>query len=143
MQLAGTKFGNIEVDEAKTIAIPGGLIGFANLRRYVLLEPRGKAPVGWLQSLELPALAFPVVDGAAVGPDYPDPGGADLAKEAGLGHGEVAVMVVVAAAAGRGLVANLLAPIVVDLSTRTGAQVVLDPKRFSASEPLPGLSARG
>jgi flagellar assembly factor FliW len=141
MQLAGTRFGDIEIDEAKAIVLPRGLIGFGDAKRYVLLEPRGTARVAWLQSLDVPPLAFPVIDGASLGAGYPEPAASELAKEAGLGAGEVVVLVVVCPRGAAGLMANLLAPIVVDLETRTGAQVVLDPKRFSPSVPLGAATA--
>jgi flagellar assembly factor FliW len=133
MRIAGTRFGEIDIDDGKEIVFPRGLIGFADARRYVLIEPRGRGAVAWLQCLEIPALAFPVVDGAAIGADYPRPSAAELAVEAGLAADDLALLVVVAARKGEGLVANLLAPIVIDLTSRTGAQVVLDHKRFSPS----------
>lgn len=137
MTLTGTRFGSIEVDENQAVTFPRGLIGFPEGRRFVLLEPRGASRVAWLQSLDVPALAFPVVDGAGLGDAYPEPAAPDLARSAGLGASELAVMVVVAVEKERkALVGNLLAPLVVDLATRTGAQVVLDPRRFSAATPL-------
>ena len=138
MILPKTRFGEIELDEARAIAFPRGLIGFPDAKRYALLEPRGRSPVAWLQSLDFPELAFPVVDSATFGMDYPEPGPPDLAREAGIGSAELAVLVVVAARDRTGLVANLLAPLVVDLESRVGAQVVLDSRRFSASEPVAG-----
>jgi len=137
MRIAGTRFGSIEVDEERAMTFPRGLIGFPDKRRYVLLEPRGNSRVAWLQSLEMPALAFPVLDGTGFGDEYPQPRAKELAKTAGLGMTEVAVLVVVAVASeSKGLLANMLAPLVVDLETRTGAQVVLDHHRFSAATPL-------
>lgn len=137
IRLAKTRFGDIEVDDARTVTFPRGLIGFPDARRFVLLEPRGRAPVAWLQSLDVPELAFPVVDGARIDPSYPQPAPQELARGAGLGASELALMVIVAATGQqRGLVANMLAPLVVDLESRTGAQVVLDHRVFSASAPL-------
>jgi flagellar assembly factor FliW len=93
--------------------------------------------VAWLQSLDVPGLAFPVVDGACVGPAYPRPTPQELAKNAGLGSTDLALLVIVAATGQQnGLVANMLAPLLVDLQSRTGAQVVLDHRVFSASAPL-------
>jgi flagellar assembly factor FliW len=139
MQLAGTRFGDIELDDCKAIVFPRGLVGFPEARRYVLLEPReGHGLVAWLQSLDVPELAFPVIDGARIGSPYPEPPAAQLAHEAGLGASELAVLVVVTVRKGRGLAANLLAPLVIDLESRSGAQVVLDPRRYSATVPLAG-----
>lgn len=143
MRIAGTRFGDIEIDDGKEIVFPRGLIGFAEARRYVLIEPRGRGSVAWLQSLEMPQLAFPVVDGAKIGGDYPRPPASELAQEAGLSAEDLALLVVVAAKKGEGLVANLLAPIVVDLESRTGAQVVLDPRRFSPSVRMAAAQAHG
>jgi flagellar assembly factor FliW len=137
MRIAGTRFGDIEVDEGKEIVFARGLIGFVDAKRYVLIEPRGRAPVAWLQSLEIPGLAFPVIDGAVVGGDYPRPSAPELAHDAGLAADDLAVLVVVSARKGEGLIANLLAPIVIDMQTRTGAQVVLDHRRFSPAVRMP------
>ena len=86
----------------------------------------------------IPSLAFPVIDGSRMGPAYPDPSTADLAREAGFGSTELALLVVVAVLKGKGLVANLLAPLIVDLEARLGVQVVLDPRRYSAVASLVG-----
>ena len=137
IRLAKTRFGDIEVDDARAVTFPRGLIGFPDARRYVLIEPRGRARVAWLQSLDEPELAFPVVDGATLGEAYPQPSPRDLARGAGLGANDLALLVIVAAVGeNKSLVANLLAPLVVDLESKTGAQVVLDHRLFSASAPL-------
>jgi flagellar assembly factor FliW len=136
MRVAGTRFGEIELDEAKTIVFSRGLIGFPEAIRYVLLEPRGPGHVAWLQSLDVPELAFPVVNGAAIAGSYPDPAPAKLAHDAGIAASDLAVLVIVASTKGKGLVANLLAPLVVDLESRSAAQVVLDPTRYAAAVPL-------
>jgi flagellar assembly factor FliW len=136
MRIAGTRFGEIELEDSKAIVFPRGLIGFPEARRYVLLQPSAPGRVGWLQSIDSPELAFPVIDGGNLGDAYPHPAPAKLAHEAGLGETELAVLVVVAAEKGKRLVANLLAPLVVDLESRSGAQVVLDPKQYSAAAPL-------
>jgi flagellar assembly factor FliW len=136
MRVTGTRFGEIELDDAKTIVFSRGLIGFPDARRYVLLEPRGPANVAWLQSLDMPELAFPVVNGAAIAGSYPEPSPEKLAHDAGIAASDVAVLVIVAATKGKGLVANLLAPVIVDLESRSAAQVVLDPAQYAAAAPL-------
>lgn len=136
MRLEGTRFGEIELEDSKAIVFPRGLIGFPEARRYVLLERGSRGPVAWLQSLDTPELAFPVIDGVTIGGSYPEPAPAKLAHEAGISESQLAILVVVAAEKGKGLVANLLAPLVVDLESRSGAQVVLDPRKYSAAAPL-------
>ncbi len=135
--LMGTRFGDMEVDDSRAMTFARGLVGFPEARRYVLLEPRGSSHIAWLQSLEVPVLAFPVMDGATMGPGYPKPTATELARRAGLGAERLALLVVVARTHPDGpLVANLLAPLLIDLETREGVQVVLDHRVFSAAAPL-------
>jgi len=150
MKIAGTRFGTIEFDEQGTIWMPGGLHGFGTERRFILLEPPPGGQVAWLQSLTTPGLAFPVIAGVVFGRDYPDPSALDLARDARLLRtptDEVTVLVVVAARPGAARIANLLAPIVVNVDTRTAAQVMLDRDLYSAATPFgpappPGLRVR-
>lgn len=134
LTIEGTRFGDVRVPDEAIIHFPRGLIGFAAEDRFVLLERGPKSQLGYLQSVTTPRLCFPVVDGAVAGEDYPRPAAPELARDAGLSADDVAVLVVVAVSTpDKPLKANLLAPIVVDAKSRTGAQVVLDHRRFTAS----------
>lgn len=136
MIIENTRFGTIEVEDDCVIAFPNGLVGFPDQTRFVLLGRGQNRMVGYLQSLVTPSLAFPVTDGSAFD-GYPEPSTVELARGAGLQASEVALLVIVAVKPGsKTLEANLLAPIVVDVDTRMGAQVVLDPRKFGASVPL-------
>ena len=139
MELTGTRFGSIEFDERRALDFPRGLIGFEGEKRFIFLEPAPGRLVAWLQSLGTPELAFPVVAGVVFGSSYPTPGVGELARNAGLSNGaegNFIVLVIVAAHPKRGRIANLLAPIVVNVDTRIGAQVVLNPEVYSASAPF-------
>jgi flagellar assembly factor FliW len=89
-----------------------------------------------LQSVSTPELAFPVVSAHAFGDKYPDVPVGGPAEEAGLsGPAEsLAVMVVLCALSNQPATVNLLAPIVVNATTRQGAQVILEGTRFSTRE---------
>lgn len=54
-------FGEIEVKEEKIIEFTEPILGFNGCRRFVLLEKASMFPMFWLQSIENPSLAFPVV----------------------------------------------------------------------------------
>lgn len=136
IRIEGTKFGTIEVDESTLIHFPNGLVGFPAETQFVLLERAGGKLVGYLQSVKTPELAFPVMDGTGF-ENYPEPSAAVLAASVGLDAADLALLVIVAANPQTKLLqANLLAPILVDVPTRTGAQCVLDPRKFSASHSL-------
>jgi flagellar assembly factor FliW len=137
MQLTDTRFGTVEVDESRTLTLPAGIIGFSVETRFALLEPPPGGMIAWLQSLRTPALAFPVIAASFFGDDYPRPALHVLGPRAQLGEtaDEWTALVVVASRRGA-RIANLLAPIVINLATRTGAQVVLDANVYSAAAPF-------
>ena len=56
-----TRFGELEIEE-KEISFPEGLPGFQEFNHYVLLKDPGRTPSLWMQSTQLPDLAFVVVD---------------------------------------------------------------------------------
>jgi flagellar assembly factor FliW len=137
MQITGTRFGEIDVDTRKVIALRTGLIGFPNETRFVLFSPDPSKPIAWLQSLKTPALAFPVVESTRIRPPYPTETDQTLARQAGLGTEDVSIYVIVSVRPkAPKVLANLLAPIVVDRARGSGAQIVLDAKRYAASTPL-------
>ena len=65
-------FGNIDIDESKTICFPKGIVGFAELQRFALIHDSEQNPVGirWLQSLDHPDFAMPVIDPLIVSEEY-------------------------------------------------------------------------
>ena len=139
MELLGTRFGTIPFEEQRALDFPRGLIGFEKENRFIFLEPGPGRLVAWLQSLGTPELAFPVVAGVVFGAGYPTPGVGELARGAGLSRtteGNFIVLVIVASHPQRGRIANLLAPIVINVDARVGAQVVLSPDVYSASAPF-------
>jgi flagellar assembly factor FliW len=143
MKLTGTRFGEIDVDAGRVIAFRSGLIGFPNETKFVLLRPDAKKPVAWLQSLRTPALAFPVVESTQITPRYPAEEEKALAEQAGIDAKSVAVFVVVSVRPRTPkVVANLLAPLIVDRASGSGAQIVLDAKKYSASTPLGSMPSR-
>jgi flagellar assembly factor FliW len=92
--------------------------------------------LAWLQSVTKPDLAFPVVSAHYFVDGYPDIPVSPAAHAAGVQGNEddFAVLVVLCAPIGQPATVNLLAPIVVNSETRTGAQVILDGSRFSTRE---------
>lgn len=132
-----TRFGALDIDDAKAIHFPSGMIGFPEEKLFALINGRDGSAISYLQSLRTPALAFPIIDGSTFGPAYPAPDVHELAASAGLATDELAVAVVVAArASSPRLIANALAPVIIDARGRRGVQIVLDPASYSAEMPL-------
>jgi flagellar assembly factor FliW len=136
MKLQSERFGMIELEAEHVIRFPSGVIGFPKEQEFALI-PHGSSPsIAWLQSVHNAALAFPVVSAHALMPQYPDVSLQGPAHQAGLGEDpeELAVLAVLCAPRGQPATVNLLAPIVVNATTRTAAQLVLDGTRFSTRE---------
>jgi flagellar assembly factor FliW len=101
-----------------------------------LLRHRDDSAIGWLQSTTNPALGLPVVSIDALAVAYPA-----IAARPAPGQKEEdfdphAVMAVLCASAGQPPTVNLLAPIVVNVRSRKGAQIVLEGSMFSTNEPF-------
>jgi flagellar assembly factor FliW len=135
MKIESQRFGTMEVAEEQLIRFADGMIGFPEEKEYVLL-PHGQSEwFAGLQSTENPALAFRVVSAHDVSDSYN--GALDaLINAAGLGSSrdDVAVMAVLCAPQTGPATINLVAPIVVNATTRNAAQVLLDNSRFSTRE---------
>jgi len=135
IRIEGTRFGDIEVAKSAIIRFPAGLVGLPAETDFVLLERSGGNLLALLQSKNTPELVLPVIDGSRFEGDYPRPNATVLARRAGLGAEDLAVLVVATVPRhGRCLKANLLAPLIIDADCRLGAQVVLDHRRYSATE---------
>ncbi len=135
IKIPTTRFGELAVPESSIITVVGGVIGFPNLFRYVLLAYN--PPFSWLQSVDRPDLAFVVVNGGEFGEEYtfPLPVGDPELK---LGDDdEVAIINLVSVRPDPAMTTvNLKAPIIVNMANMKSRQVVLDNPRYPVRMPL-------
>jgi|GEM_PF-109211 len=135
MPIQSDRFGIIDIEEQDVIHFPRGIIGFPDEHAFILVRTKSNA-VGWLQSTASSGLALPVVSAHVLAPPYPDVDIERYAQAVGLGSSleELAVVVVLNAQPGVPATVNLVAPIIVNVATRVGAQVILDGTRFTTRE---------
>jgi flagellar assembly factor FliW len=69
MRVATKPYGPIEVDERQELHFPEGVLGFENLKRYVLLDA-AQQPFYWLQSLDVVEIAFVLINPRIFRPEY-------------------------------------------------------------------------
>ncbi|MGB4170298.1 MAG: flagellar assembly protein FliW [bacterium] len=127
MKLRTACFGNIEIDPAGIIHFPGGVPGFEDCRRFVLLQRPEEAPVAWLQGVDDPDLAFAVVEPRHFLAEYHPPlSPADL-EPLKLAAGEEALILIILVLAPEPerITANLQAPVIINRKEKLGAQVYL------------------
>jgi len=136
MHIKTERFGTFEVDDKDPINFPQGMIGFPTEKQFVLLRQRDDSAIGWLQSTTNPSLAFPVVSIEALAVAYPTISAPPVAAQKPEEADPHAVMAVLCASAGQPPTVNLLAPVVVNVRSRKGAQILMEGTAFSTSEPF-------
>jgi carbon storage regulator CsrA len=110
--------------EQAAIRVEEGLFGMREHKAFLLCEIADDSGCRALVSTTDTTVCLLVVDATDVWPDYP----VGLAKQmAGIDSPDVAIAAVVTAPAdGTAVTVNLAAPIVIDVETRIGRQVILD-----------------
>lgn len=121
------------------VELPLGLYGMPQLTRWVVCElaeaiEGSRIPLRLMVAVDRPAIRLLVVDLTTL-PEYPI---ANACAAAGVSLESAAVAGVVTAPAEGDCTVNLAAPIVVDLDTRQGRQVILTDARLSVAAPLAG-----
>jgi flagellar assembly factor FliW len=133
MKVKTTRFNEIEVDEKDIVELPSGLIGFPELRRYVLLDHDQDSPFKWLQSLDDGAIAFVLINPLLFKPDYTvevnEAEVADLNLEAE--EDAVISVIITMPSDPQKMTANLKAPLVFNLKNRKGRQVILNNSEYT------------
>ena len=116
------------VEDVPVIEMVAPMPGFPDHQRFALVQLDEAGLLCALQSVEDPQLRFLVVPPAVFFPDYSPV--IDDATVATLGIASaddaMVLLVVNPGSDAAGATANLLAPVVVNLATRQGGQVVLD-----------------
>jgi len=143
VKISTTRFGEINVDESKVIRMPGGMLGFENLKRFELFIQSEKIPFRWFQSVDDGSMAFVVINSLAVKQDY-EPVISDAeAKALEIESPEdVALLsVVTIRSAPFKVTVNLKAPIVVNAKKMLAKQVVLVDSDYPVQYPIADDSA--
>lgn len=128
-----TRFGEIEVKEADLIELPAGLIGFPELKKYVILDHDKDSPFKWLQSLDDGAIAFVLINPLLFKPDYTVEVTEAEVSDLELKAEEDAIICVIITIPTnpQNMTANLKAPLVFNLTTRKGKQLVLSNSAYT------------
>ena len=117
------------------------LPGFPNRTRFVLMEHADASEMAWLVSLDDPDLAFVVANPWTFFPSYDPP--VSKAHLSGLGiekREEVEILCLVTLD-GKSIHLNLVAPLLINASTRRALQVVSDDRRYTTRAPIPALKS--
>lgn len=134
-------FGEIEISDDKVITFENGIIGFPELKRFALLhdEERGtNVGIRFMQSLDEPAFAMPVMDPLIVKPDYDPEVNDELLAAAGNVTGDN-ILVLVTATIPSDLTqmsVNLQGPFVINVEEHKACQVIVEGGDYPVKFPV-------
>lgn len=140
MEITTKVFGKITIDDEKIIHFPNGIIGFPELTDFALIhdEEKGTDTIHWLQSLQEPAFAMPVMDPLIVCPDYNPEVDDELLNSIGeIVPEELLVMVTVTVPKDiKNMTVNLKGPMVINAAQRKATQVIVEGDEYPVKFPI-------
>lgn len=138
MVIHTSRFGAVSITSEDIINFPEGMLGFNELRRFVLLDDPTDEIFAWLQSCEDPNIAFPILEPELFSTNY----SVQLTKHdletMGLKSldGIRCFTIITIPSDPTQMTANLKAPVVIHVGTRTARQVVLQDNSLAIREPI-------
>lgn len=131
MRLNTKIFGEVDIEEEKIISFPKGIIGFPDLKRFTLIfdEEKGvNAGIRWLQSVEEPAFAMPVMDPLMVKIDYNPTVEDELLEPIGEINPDTLLVLVTVTVPKEieKMSVNLKGPIIINADSRKACQIIVD-----------------
>ena len=141
MKIKTKIFGEIEISEEKIVTFQDGIIGFPEMKRFALLhdEERGSgAGVRFLQSLDEPGFAMPVMDPLAVKPDYDPEVDDELLASAGRITEENLQVLVTVSIPGdlTQMSVNLQGPIIINIDEHKACQLIVENSNYPVKFPV-------
>jgi flagellar assembly factor FliW len=134
--------GRIVYEAESAIEFPWGLPGFEGRRKFVIVRFAHTGPLLFLQSLEDPALSFVTLPAKTADPQYQLKASEDDLRRLGLPTsrqpriGEDVHCLVVLTLRESGPTANLLAPVIINLSAMKAVQAVAPESSYSHQHAL-------
>ncbi|MDI9508467.1 MAG: flagellar assembly protein FliW [Clostridiales bacterium] len=124
-------FGEVDLDESKIIYFEQGILGFSDCKSYTIIydNEKGERPdITWLQSIDEPGLAIPIISPFLIMPDYNPTVEDELLSHLGdITPDNLVVLVSVTVPSDPTKIsANMKAPFVINADSKKGCQLVID-----------------
>ncbi|MEG0806512.1 MAG: flagellar assembly protein FliW [Lachnospiraceae bacterium] len=130
MKITTRVFGEIEIDDEKIITFENGIIGFPELRKFTLMfdEEKEEKTIIWMQSIDEPSFALPVINPLFIREDYDPTINDELLKPLGeLTAKNVCVLATITVPTDiKKISVNLKAPLVINVDERKGSQLIVE-----------------
>ncbi|MBO5474607.1 MAG: flagellar assembly protein FliW [Lachnospiraceae bacterium] len=140
MEINTKAFGQITIDDEKIIHFPKGIVGFPELTQFALIhdKEKGTDTIHWLQSVQEPGFAMPVMDPLLVCPGYNPEVNDELLSHLGeIEEEELLVLVTVTVPKDiTRMSVNLKGPIVINAAERKATQVIVEGEQYQVKFPV-------
>lgn len=132
-------FGEITIADEKLITFPEGIVGFPFLEKFALIHDaeNENAPIMWLQSMDEPDFAMPVMEPNLVIEGYnPTVDDEHLAPVGELADDQIYVLVTLTVPPEiEKMSVNLKAPIVINMANNQAVQIIVEDD-FKVKHPI-------
>ena len=138
MIIQTSRFGQVHIQVEDLLFFPEGLLGFTDLRKFVLLDDPSDEIFAWLQSCEGSEIAFPILepelftDGYKLGLTKSD---VEALQLTGTGKSRHFSIITIPEDPTQ-MTANMKAPVVINVEKRMGRQCVLQDNHLAIREPI-------
>lgn len=141
MLIQTSRFGPVTLHDEDVIEFPEGILGFNDLRQFVLLDDPNDEIFAWLQSCEVPQIAFPVLEPELFSQTYQVVLTKHDLESLGLNtqekqHRIRSFSIITIPEDPTQMTANLKAPVVINIEKRLARQIVLQDNNLAIREPI-------
>ncbi len=140
MTITTNLFGEVEVVEEKLIKFEQGIIGFPDLKGFLLIhdEEDDNKKISWLQSVDEPAFAMPVIDPLIVDETYNPEIEDELLKPLMIKEdSEILVLTTITVPSDTTkMTSNLKAPIIINVDNLKAAQLIVEDEKYLVKYPI-------
>lgn len=138
MIITTTRFGKVQIAQEDIINFPEGILGFNDLRSFILLDDPNDDIFAWLQSCELPDIAFPLLEPDLFTPHYKPVLTKTDNESLKLAAGQLprAFAIITIPDDPTMMTANLKAPVLINIKLRLARQCVLQDNTLQIREPI-------
>lgn len=132
------RFGQLTISEEEVIEFPFGVLGFPENKKFCLVDPGDETLILWLQSLDDPNLAFPLLEPKIFRTDYSVRLSGTELRELKLDNINQSAVFSILTIPDQidQMTANLKAPLVINLKEQIAKQVVLQENEYSIKHPM-------
>ncbi|MCR5515458.1 MAG: flagellar assembly protein FliW [Lachnospira sp.] len=136
-------FGTIEVGEEQILTFEKGIIGFEDWKKYTLIYDAEKgveeSSIYWLQAIDEPTLALPIMDPTLVYEGYDPIVEDEIINTLGDNIADATLLVVCTVTVPEKLenmTINLKAPVIINMDTNKGVQLIADNDDYQVRYPI-------